>query len=451
MCDLCCPVYRAIIDADDLDVIAGKTLDCLIEITQDAAERFSPPRRRHFGTRFVTKGRTRRWARRGVGRRTLHAAAILPLESSEILASRGTGISLRTAEMTRLDPATLDTIRPAIAVCAADLGIDNHEVQIVEVRAQHKSTVLFASSITRDGPTHVIKLEESTWNPDQEYQGLKFAQSVFDSSETAAANTYKAIRPVGFGCAPSFLVTRFQEGKSLLPEFLSMLSLFGSPRLGLPLVLRYAERIAEWLGTFRSHSQVHTSHTPDRVLEFCRQRLEEIPRGLLPFQKQSILRIVEKYLGRLAPGEVREIGRIYPSHGDPTPQNFLVDSRQNMYSLDFESFRFVPMNYDLGVFRRRLENYGLAYPLARKRLLLIWQSFVGVVGQRESDTFMLLCYIHFILEDIAWKSRRDMNNWAGASFWQKLRGRLWISQRLAWLSSLEGNVVRDWSQLRNAL
>jgi len=320
----------------------------------------------------------------------------------------------------------------AIELCADDAGVPLKEVCVLYQAHRSKNLVYFlGTSNTSEGLKYVLKANrrpeyEERWSSEREYEGLKF---VYEKMNMLRG--YGCIRPVGYGLKPQYLVSCYFKGRTIQPVIDRAASCCGTNAFR-DEAGGYAERMGWWLRKFRE-TQVH--HGKGMSIEgytaFCDARIDEMVKlGLDSQLMKSTMTKIEGYLAVINDVDREMIGASYPTHNDFWAQNFHVDEADIMYPMDMEAFAFEPLNNDLYWFRSRLE---WKYMLSKGKLG-VWKSFLKGYGIHEEGVFSLLSYLYCLVQDMAWKGRREYRR--GRGWRTSIRDRIWFFRRLGWLKEL---------------
>ncbi|MGH0032165.1 MAG: hypothetical protein ACQGVC_20435 [Myxococcota bacterium] len=350
---------------------------------------------------------------------------------------------------------------PALALCAQDAGTSLESVRVLRREGHYKSRQLYVSTGGRE-PTHVVKLNDMAWRPEREYEGYRFLCRAFADARTDAGRDgprVGAIRPVGYGALPDFLVTAYQPGRSVRPDFDAGVGL----RAG-------AE--ARWIASERARSLAAWSA---RVRRFEPQReggpdavglIDDLVRHRLEIRAHVGARaasaaaagvaLAERLLEGLSPEEHERLSWRFATHGDLAPQNFHLGPDGTLYALDLENFAFMPHHRDLCMFRARLEAYALRGPLPRRHATAIWRAYLDETHKQapeETDALLVIAYLQRLLSHIAWMRNPEYlaGDRAAASWPNRIRQRLWMGGRLAWLRRLPGDPARAAERFRDVL
>jgi len=357
----------------------------------------------------------------------------------------------------------------ALRHCARHLGTSKAELQVrkgAPTTEHYASDIYFVSRRSEpDSPTHVIKVGLDTWDPEHEFEALKFAARALSvvpgmTPETNPATTPKTtpettetglgvVEAVAFGCAPNFLVTTYQQGVSLQPYLTK--SIRGWP-LNRPTeqARRQCRALARWVAAFRAaETRADGGLRPADYLEMNLQHVAEIRRAVATAASiERLQRTLEGYMAQLTDDDRLRMSRSYPIRGDCRPKNFLVDEGGTLYGLDMEGFGFGPMEHDLSCMRSAIEMDAVRSPLCARRAQPLWGEFWDTYMQLgNSPRFALLGYLHFLLPTIPKRVRASQ----ASGLRTKILNTLWVRSRLSWLRALTGDLGVDAELLRRRI
>lgn len=341
--------------------------------------------------------------------------------------------------------------REAFALCARDAGVEVDRVRVMRVESHYKSRQLYLG-IGDDGTSHVIKLSLMAWDPKREYEGYRYLESALAADGRDAGGDVPrlgAIRAVGFGTEPAFLVTAFQAGRSARPEFDAGTAWRAAPAR----VRSAAERargIAAWSSRTR-HWNPRRQGGPgaDALLGALERHVEEILRhlgGRAGRDAGRALPLAERLVAGLNRDDSERLHWRFAHHGDLAPQNFRLGPDGVLYALDLENFGFEALHRDLSMFRSRLETYALRGSLPRRHAGAIWRAFLDETRKREretSDAWRVLAHLQRLLAHLAWLRNPEYlaRQRPDRPLANRLRQHLWLRSRLAWLRDLPEDPV----------
>lgn len=341
----------------------------------------------------------------------------------------------------------------ALRLCEVDAGGDR-AARILRMTHHYKSTQAYvvAGKAIRE-PTHVIKLDAGAWDPKREFTGFEYLVRVFSARPAVGRYRLGAVTPIGYGLDPPFLVTRYHSGRSIRPVFDKAVRGFHrSPSV--ENASDYCRAIARWLTVLRSAGpRTGVGLSPENYLMFCHERAKEVSQTLNASRHANIaMTCLKRYVENLSDEDRALMSYSYPTHGDLSPQNFLMDDERVIYALDLESFDFQPMDTDLTRFRTRLQEYACRGPFARRFAQEIWKTFWDAYASQNSPTFALLAHIYGLLAHLAWmKNPKFLAMPEPRGLTTRLRTALWIRTALGWIEGLRGDLTNDLEHIRSSL
>jgi hypothetical protein len=336
----------------------------------------------------------------------------------------------------------------AIEICAADFAREKSEIRILHgtVNAKHyKSHIFYVGARGSAAPLYVVKVDSDPYSPAHEQGALEFATRLLDGTTAESTDDLGVVQPLGWGSDPNFLVTRYQPGE--LAQVIIDRAVIGWRR-SRPFEEAHAQarQMARWLGVFRARgAREGGGLDPFSYLDEIRERTSALNAGN---EMDYLLRHVEGYLNRLEEADVARMSREYPARGDARPKNFLVGDDGVLYALDMEGFGFGPMEHDISCMHHALEYEGVRTAAAGRRASVVWQVFLDeYVEHGSSVSFALLGYLYFLLD----RMRKSAQLMSTSGPRRRVELRVWLRNRLAWISRLTGDLNADADRMRSSV
>ena len=148
---------------------------------------------------------------------------------------------------------------------------------------------------------------------------------------------------------------------------------------------------------------------------------------------------VEAGSDALAASEFEAFTHDFPYHGDMAPQNFLLDSANQVCALDIGGFDHRWLDTDFAAFRVRLEHYTLRSVSNYRQSLRLWQAFWDEYRARGAgERFSFLAYLYYLGQQICmWKRQKILGRGSSSkALTSRIKTRLWIHNRLRWIRRL---------------
>jgi hypothetical protein len=337
----------------------------------------------------------------------------------------------------------------AIEICAVDLGVAPSDVHVLPRASSgilYKSKIFYIGSKGSETPRYVVKVDSGAYDPEQEQRGFEYATSALERGPDKLVGQLGVVRPLGWGEDPNFLVTRYQPGE-LANEAIDDAILRGKSPERIAQAHANARLLARWIGVFRTAgAEPGGGLEPAAYLEEVRERAVALAR--VAGRKGRLDRVVghlERDLEQLGPEDLERMRCRYPIRGDARPKNFMVGTDAALYALDMEGFGFGPMEHDVSCLHHALEYDAWRLPAAARRADALWEVFWNEYMQHDgSPSLVLLGYVYFLLE----RMRKTIELDASAGWKRKLRTRVWLRSRFAWLSRLNGKLADDLEHMR---
>jgi hypothetical protein len=316
--------------------------------------------------------------------------------------------------------------------------------------SQHyKSQIFYVRARGAALPAFVVKQDSDPYSPAHEQEALEFAARVLAADGAESTRDLSVVKPLGWGTSPNFLVTRYQPGE-LAQLTVDRAVLGWRPSRPTEEARVLMTQLARWLGVFRARgAREGGGLDASGYLDVMRERADALRSEMnVDDELNLLLRTVEVYVKRLDDSDLARMGREYPNRGDARPKNFLAGADGVLYGLDMEGFGFGPMEHDLSCMHHALEYDGVRTPGAGRRASMLWQCFFEEYARYgSSESFALLGYLYFLLD----KMRKSARQASRAGLRRKLELKVWLRNRLAWMSKLSGDLEVDAQFMRTSV
>ncbi len=340
----------------------------------------------------------------------------------------------------------------AIEICAADLDCREADMQVLPRRFKtrhYKSMIFYVATRGAPDPLYVVKVDSDPYSPAHEQKALEFATGLLSEITSDSTADLGVVQPLGWGTGPNFLVTRYQPGE-LTRTIIDRAVLGWHRSRPVEEARGQARHIARWLGVFRARgARADGGLDPFTYLDKIRERAGALKSALgAADELEHLVRHVERYVRRLGDADVARMHREYPTRGDARPKNFLMGVDGVLYALDMEGFGFGPMEHDVSCMHHALEYDGVRTAAAGRRASELWQTFWDEYTLHGSSaSFALLAYLYFLLE----RMRKSAQLASSSGLRRRIELRVWLRNRLAWLSRLTGDLDADAERMRTNL
>ena len=320
------------------------------------------------------------------------------------------------------------------------------DLQVLEVKSHYKSQQAYLGVTGELHPRFVVKVAGGRWDAEREFRGLQHVEAVFASKPTSGGYAFGAIHPVGFEHHPPTLITRYQPGVSMRPVFDRALQFVGRKN-SMVTASQYARAMAAWLHQFRqSDVRRREGFTIDTYQQACAEKLARIriPKGRCR-ELERLASHVDRYLEDASDQLESALANAYPTHGDFCAQNFRLGPDKTVYVLDVGGFGYYGMNADIAMFRMRLEHYVLRGSVVRSRAQSLWKCFLDEYFTVSGEPLMHGClsYLLKMLSTLGSWSQPGRPSDSLSKVKTRIKERLWIRNRLAWMQQLTGSRQQD--------